>query len=183
MRQRPLDQARVAGRLERDCSAVGHRQRAGVELAGTMEQVYHCKLVHARRGGVRRFVAGGDQAIACGDRLRRRPRRRQLDAVDAFAPRTPLRQARLGRFASARKGPGVCRIFAEIGQVALDRSMRRRRQHAAQVRAQDAVVEVLVAQYRRRLHKAHRGIPDRNASKIKSERSSTAVSALSTFDV
>jgi hypothetical protein len=159
MRQRAFDQACIPRRLQRDRGAVGHRQRAGVELAGTMEQVHHCKLVHARGVRVQRFVAGRDQAIARRDRLCCFPRRSQLDAIDALAPGRPMRQSRLGGRPSACQRPGSGSEFAQVGQVAFDRGMRRGRQDPAQVRAQYAIVDVLVAQYRRGLGETHGTFP------------------------
>ena len=159
MRQCAFDQFLVLGGLDRGDGAVGHRQRARVELARAMEQIHHRELMHARVRAVRRFVTRRDDAVLRRQRLRGDPCRREFETVDAFAPRIPLRQLRFAAFAQRADRPRGGGEFAEFGQVVFDGAEHGRRQHAAQIGTQHAVVEILVAQNRRGLQKGHRVLP------------------------
>lgn len=61
------DQCVVGGGLERGGGAIGHGQRAGVELAGDVMQVDTQELVATRVFPVACLVSCGDQAVAGGD--------------------------------------------------------------------------------------------------------------------
>ena len=132
-RQRAFDEALVSGVQQRAGRAVGHRERAGVDVGRRVEQVDLGELGDARVTAVRRLVARRDQPVAHGEALGLAPERRHFEFVHAIAPGIPLRERRLvqpiGDLQSiqraARHGPELIELRLELAQ-------RLGRQRAAQ---------------------------------------------------
>ena len=87
--QGALGELAVAALDQRAGGAVGHRQRAGVDVERGAQHVDQGELVDARVRAEAVLVAGGDQAVAGGEPGRLLPQRADLDVIDAAAPRIP----------------------------------------------------------------------------------------------
>ncbi len=117
-----------------------------------MKQIDGGELMDARIAAVRALVWDRDQAGLRCDLRSALPQRRDLDAIDAIAPRIPLHQGRLVRtigscseYSSPPATSPSCSSSGAIG------AQRRGRQLALQVVEQKAIVAILVAELRRRL--------------------------------
>jgi hypothetical protein len=80
---------------ERTRRAIGHGERAGVDVGRRVEEVNLCELLDPGQVAVAPFVGGRDQPVLECETLRLAPQRRELDGVDAVAPGVPLREPRL----------------------------------------------------------------------------------------
>ena len=155
-RDRALDQRAVAVGEQRPRRAVGHRQRAGVDVGRRVEQVDERELVHARERAVRALVGGRDQPVLGGDARCLAPERRDLDAIDALAPGIPLREHRLVE--AVRELQLVQRSARELAHLIerrLDRAPHIVRQRAREIRTQHAIAAILVVERGRILKERH----------------------------
>ncbi len=84
-----LDQRPLAAREEGVRGAVGHRQRAAIDVGRGGEEVDERELVEAREPAVAPLVGRRDHAALGGEPLGAAPERRHLDLVDALAPGAP----------------------------------------------------------------------------------------------
>ena len=151
-RHGPLDQRGVARVEQRPRGAVGHGQRAGVDVGGRVEQVDQGELVDPRPAAVGLLVGERGQPEADGEGLRVPPQRRRRDPVDPVAPGVPGDEHRfvapLGQLAGVQVPAGQ---LPELVQLGLDPAQHLRRHQPAQEGAQHGVVAVLVAEPRRGL--------------------------------
>jgi hypothetical protein len=142
------DQRLVAGGDQGARSTVGHRQRAAIDIRGRGEQVHQRELVDAGEASVPALVSRGHQALLRREALGEFPQGRDFNQIDAVAPGIP------GRMPGFVKPVGelhavqfAAREFAERRKFRLHRRQHLRRQRALQVRAQYAVVGVLVGEF------------------------------------
>src|SRR5579885_772945 len=161
MRHDALDEGLVARSDERAGRAVGHRERATVDVGRGREEVCERALMNARVRAVPSLVSRGDDAKLRGEAFGDAPERRDFDAVNALAPRVPLRQARLAEAVfELRPVQLAAREFAHLDERRLDLAESVRRERAPKVRAERAVVFVLVAESRWLLAEGHRRSSD-----------------------
>jgi hypothetical protein len=151
-----LDQRRVAGIQQRACRAVGHGERAGVDVGGRREQVGQGELVDPREPAVLLFIGGGHDAALGGGALGLAPDARGIDPVDPLAPGIPLRQPRLLQpVLLLHPVPRPARQRPQLAELRLDLLQHVGGERGAQVAAQRRIVGVLVAQLWRRLTEGH----------------------------
>ncbi len=160
------DQCVVGGGLERGGGAIGHGQRAGVELAGDVMQVDTQELVATRVFPVACLVSCGDQAVAGGDFGAALPHRGGFDAVNAIADGIKAREDRLRWRACAGFVPGVRRMRAQRIQIGIDFAAEVLRHVLRQPGLQDPIAAVLVFQDRHFRMRWHAQIIDRKPSPV-----------------
>ena len=149
--------ALVAAREQRARRAVGHRERARVDVERRAEHVDDRELMRARVRAEPRLVAGRDHAVPRGEHLRLAPQRRDLDPIDAIAPRIPLGQHRLVLAIGELLAVVLDREVAEL-RAARSRSRRvRLRNVPRDPRRQQRIVVELVAETRWLLEERHGG--------------------------
>ena len=145
------DQRLVARLEQRARRAVGHRERAGVDVRRRMEEIHLRELLDARVAPVGALVGRRDEAVAQREPLGLAPQRRHLDRVDPVAPGVPLHEARLvepvGELQPVELAAGD---GAELVELGLEVAQHVGRQHAPQPAAEQRVVAVLVAEFRAR---------------------------------
>ena len=150
------DEGGVAGGEQRPRRAVGHGERAGVDVDRRLEHVDHRHLVQPGERPVPPLVRGGHEAVARRERRRLAPERGELDAVHAAPPRVPLHEARLrlalGLLQLEQPAP---RELAELEQLRLDLPQGVGRQRAGEVLAEEGVGGVRVREPRRVLEEGH----------------------------
>jgi hypothetical protein len=96
-RDRAIDQRLVARSEQRARGAVGHRERARVDVARGAEQIRERELVQSRVRAERGLVRRGDHAVLGHELRAALPERRHDDLVDALAPRRPLHELRIAQ--------------------------------------------------------------------------------------
>src|SRR4051812_34090970 len=112
--------------------------------------------MRARMPAVATLVGRRDQTALGGDALGHAPERRDLYAVNALAPRVPLRQTRLVQAVFQLHAVKLAaRHLAQLRERRLYVAQDFGREPSFQVRAQRAVVLVLVAESRRLLSEGH----------------------------
>jgi hypothetical protein len=154
---RALDQRLVLRRNERARCAVGHRERARVDVPRAVDQVHERELVHARVSAVLALVRGADHALLGSDARGTLPQRRELDAIDAMAPGIPLLEARLVEALLDRLAIEVAAgELTDLVELRLDALQDIGRQRVSQVAPQDVVGRVLIPELRRGLIERHR---------------------------
>ena len=150
------DEPVVARCHQRLGGAIGHGERATVDVGRRRKQIGQRKLMHARKFAVPPFVRDGDQTLLCGKAFRRAPQRRHIDAVDAVTPRIPrhmhgftgaIRQLKSIQFAA--------REFTHVREGRLNLVQHVWRQRACKIRAQHTIGIILIAKLGRRLHEGH----------------------------
>ncbi len=92
-----LDERAVRAREQRLGGAVGHGERARIDVRRWIEEVGERELVHARMLAVRLLVRRRDESMLDGKARRFPPERRHFDVVDAPPPSIPLRERGLVR--------------------------------------------------------------------------------------
>src|SRR5436309_1348464 len=103
----------------------------------------------ARVTAVATLVCGRDKAALGGDAFGHAPERRDLYAINALAPRVPLRQSRLVQAVFRLHSVKLAaRKLSQLRERRLDLSQDFGRKRPFKIRAQRAVVLVLVAESR-----------------------------------
>lgn len=141
------------------------------------EQVHADKLIDTRECAVPPFVTDGDQSLGCRHAIERTPRVRRLDRIDAASPRVERHvpwRLRLGRL--AKRKDVRCHTFAEPLEIRFQLGEHIRRQRPPQIRAEQRVIHVLIAERGTGLEEVAHGAPGRKLVQSRAWRGGKAMS-------